>query len=160
MNVESEHINQYKEQKTRNHATIESFYFYLELESVHHSAVTNALILHHKKMIMLVFSIIVICSYLYSVCLVCRFLKNTNFKGHLSVVVSKHSLCDTESNTSEFKLTLMFKLSSNGKGPSGIKPLWKRRSDTETYPHYLWSQCERHGFIKDFFSKWYCKWSW
>ena len=36
----------------------------------------------------MIFSIIVMCSYLYLVCLVCRVLKNTYFKEHLSVVAS------------------------------------------------------------------------
>ena len=48
------------------------------------------------KMMMLIFSIIVMCSYLNLVCLVCRVLKNTYFKEHVSVVASKYSICDTE----------------------------------------------------------------
>ena len=56
------------------------------------------------------FSIIVICSYLYSVCLVFAVLKNTYFKKHFSVVASQWILCNTENNTLEFKLCLMFKI--------------------------------------------------
>ena len=55
------------------------------------------------------FSIILICSYIYSVCLVSTVLKNTYFKKHLSLVASQWSLCSTENNTPEFKLCLMFK---------------------------------------------------
>ena len=47
-------------------------------------------------MIMLIISITVMCSYLYSVCLVSQVLKNTYFKEHFSVVVSKYSLSDME----------------------------------------------------------------
>ena len=38
------------------------------------------------KMIILIFAIIVICPYLYSMCLVSLVLKNTYFKEHLSVI--------------------------------------------------------------------------
>ena len=55
------------------------------------------------------FSIILICSYLYSVCLVFAVLKNTYFKKHFSVVASQWRLCNTENNTLEFKLCLMLK---------------------------------------------------
>ena len=49
---------------------------------------------------MLILSVILMCSYLYPVCLASQVLKNTDFKEHLSVV----ALCS------------MFKHSSNGKG--------------------------------------------
>ena len=42
------------------------------------------------------FLISVICSYLYSVCLVSLVLKNTYFKERLSVVASKYTLSDME----------------------------------------------------------------
>ena len=42
-------------------------------------------------MMMLIFSIIIICSYLYSVCLVSAVLKNIYFKKHLLVLASKWS---------------------------------------------------------------------
>ena len=45
------------------------------------------------KMMMLIFSIIVKCWYLYSACLIFQVLKNTYFKEHLSEVASKYSLC-------------------------------------------------------------------
>ena len=48
---------------------------------------------------MLIFSIIVICSYLYSVCLFSLVLKDTYFKEHLSLVASKYSLTNMENNT-------------------------------------------------------------
>ena len=88
------------------------------------------------------FSIIVICSYLYSVCLVSAVLKNMYFKKHFSVVASKWSLCNTENNTLEFKLCLMFKHSPNGKGmvygPNGIYPQRKRHySSNRIYPYDL-----------------------
>ena len=51
------------------------------------------------KMMMLIFSITVMCPYLYSVCLVCRVLKNTYFKEYLSVVASKYHKRDAENNT-------------------------------------------------------------
>ena len=60
--------------------------------------------------------IIAMLSFLYPVCLVCGVLKNTYFKEHPLVIGSKYSLCNTESNTWEFKLCSMFKLSPNGKG--------------------------------------------
>ena len=41
-------------------------------------------------MVMLTLSVIVMCSYLYPVCLVSRDLKNTYFKEQLSVVSSKY----------------------------------------------------------------------
>ena len=47
-------------------------------------------------MIMLIFSIIVMCSYVYSVCLLSQVLKKSYLKEHLSVVASKYSLCDME----------------------------------------------------------------
>ena len=43
---------------------------------------------------MSIFFIFVMCSYLYSVCLVFRFLRNAYFKEHLSIVTSKYSTCD------------------------------------------------------------------
>ena len=51
------------------------------------------------KMMMLTFSIIVMCSYVYSAVLFPEFLKNTHFKEHDSVVAFKYSICDTENNT-------------------------------------------------------------
>ena len=48
---------------------------------------------------MLTFSIIVMCSYVYSAVLFPEFLKNTHFKEHDSVVAFKYSICDTENNT-------------------------------------------------------------
>ena len=74
-------------------------------------------------MMMLIFSIIVMCSYLYLLCLFYRVLKKIYFKQHLSVVASKYSLSDTQSNT-QSKLFSMFKYSPNGKdivyGPNEI----------------------------------------
>ena len=74
-------------------------------------------------MMMLMFSIIVMCSCLYLVCLLCRVLKKTYFKQHLSVVASKYSLSDTQNNT-QSKSCSMFKYIPNGKdiayGPNGI----------------------------------------
>ena len=65
----------------------------------------------------LILSVIVMCSYLYSVCLVSRVLKNAYFKELISVVASKYSICDMENKTQEFKLCSMFKKdSSNSKG--------------------------------------------
>ena len=52
-----------------------------------------------SKIMMLIFSIIVMCPLLYSVCLVYQVLKNTYFKEYLSVVASKYRICDTEKNT-------------------------------------------------------------
>ena len=56
------------------------------------------------------------CSYLYSVCLVSRVLKNTYFKEHFSVVAYKYNIRDMKNNTQEFKLCSMFKHSTNEKG--------------------------------------------
>ena len=50
-------------------------------------------------MIMLIFSIIVMCQYLYSLCLVSQVLKGTYFKGQPSVITSKYRICDRENNT-------------------------------------------------------------
>ena len=72
---------------------------------------------------MLIFSAIVMCLYLYSVCLVSRVLKNTYLKENLSVIASKYSICDMEKKTYEFTLCSMFKYSPNEKdlvySPSG-----------------------------------------
>ena len=67
------------------------------------------------KMMMLILSIIVMRSYLCSLCLVCRVLKSTYFKEHPWVIAFKHSICDTENNTYAFQLCSMFKLSPNGR---------------------------------------------
>ena len=48
---------------------------------------------------MLIFSVIVICSYLYLVCLFSLVLKGTYFNEHLSMVASTHSLANMENNT-------------------------------------------------------------
>ena len=56
------------------------------------------------KMTMLIVSYIVMCSYLYSVCLVSRVLKNTYLKKHLSVIASKYNIYDMENKTYEFTL--------------------------------------------------------
>ena len=83
--------------------------------------------LNTTKMMMLMFSVIVMCSHLCSVCLVCRVLKDTYFKEHLSVVASKYSICNTKNNAWKLKLCSMFKHSPNWKGmvyvPNGIFPL-------------------------------------
>ena len=44
------------------------------------------------KLMMLIFSIIVMRLYLYSRCMVCRVLKNTYFKEHSWVIASKYSI--------------------------------------------------------------------
>ena len=92
------------------------------------------------KMMMLIFTIIVMRLYLFSVCMVCWVLKNMYFKEHPWMIASKYSMCDSENNTWEFKLCSMFKLSpkekvwfftpveysSNGKGimaPMEYKPM-------------------------------------
>ena len=46
------------------------------------------------KMMMLIVPDIVMCSYLYSVCLVSWILKNTYVKEHLSVIASKYNIYD------------------------------------------------------------------
>ena len=56
------------------------------------------------NVMMLVFSIIVMCSYLYSVCLVCCDLKNTYFQEHLSVVASQYNICVMENNNLRYTL--------------------------------------------------------
>ena len=70
---------------------------------------------------MLMFFIIVMCSYFYSVCLVSLVLKKPYSKEHLSVVAFKYSTCDIGN---EFELCSMLKHGSNGKcmiyGPNGI----------------------------------------
>ena len=55
---------------------------------------------------MLMFSVIVLCLYLHSVCLVSRVLNNTYFMEPFSVIASKYSIYDTENKTQEF--TQMF----------------------------------------------------
>ena len=79
--------------------------------------------LYITKMMMLIFSIFVMSSYLYLVCLLYRVLKKTYFKQHLSVVASKYSLSDTQNNT-QSKLCSMFQYSPNENGivygPNGI----------------------------------------
>ena len=50
-------------------------------------------------MMMLIFSIIVIYSYLYSVYLFSVVLKDTHFKEHLSLVASKYSFTNMENKT-------------------------------------------------------------
>ena len=59
----------------------------------------DAVILINKMTMMLIFSIIVMCSYPSSVWLVWLVLKNTSFKEHLSVVASKYSTWDIENKT-------------------------------------------------------------
>ena len=49
-------------------------------------------------MMMLIFSVIVMCSYLYSVCLVFRVLRNTYLKEQLSAVASKYNIWDMKNN--------------------------------------------------------------
>ena len=82
------------------------------------------------------------------ICLVCRVLKNTYFKEHLSGDASKYIICDTRNNTQDSKLCSMFKHSPNIKGlvydPNGIQPQWKRYYGPK-----------RHGSMKYCFSKWY-----
>ena len=48
------------------------------------------------QMMMLIFTIIVMHSYPYSVCLVCLVLKKTFFNEHRCVIASKYSICNTE----------------------------------------------------------------
>ena len=49
----------------------------------------------------LIFSIILMCSYLYSVCSGFRVLKNIYFNQLLSLVASKYSICNIKNNTQE-----------------------------------------------------------
>ena len=65
---------------------------------------------------MLIVSVIVMCSYIYTVCLVSRVLKDIYLKKHLSVIASKYSIFDMENKTKEFTLCSMFKYSPNRKG--------------------------------------------
>ena len=65
---------------------------------------------------MLIVSVIVMCSYIYSVWLVSRVLKHTYLKEHLSVIASKYSICDMENKAKEFTLCSIFKDSLNRKG--------------------------------------------
>ena len=65
---------------------------------------------------MLIVSVIVMYSYIYTVCLVSRVLKDTYLKKHLSVIASKYSTCDMENKTKEFTLCSVFKYSPNRKG--------------------------------------------
>ena len=67
------------------------------------------------KMMLLIFSIIVMSSYLYLVCVLYRVLKKTYVNQYLSVVASIYSLCATPNNT-QSKLCSMFKYSPSGKG--------------------------------------------
>ena len=53
---------------------------------------------HITQMMMLIFPIIVMHSYIYSVCLVCLVLKDTYFKDHPWVIASKYSISNTEDN--------------------------------------------------------------
>ena len=61
--------------------------------------------LYITKMVMLIFSIIAVCSHLYSVCLICLVLKSSYFKELFSVVASKYSICDIENNKKSDNLT-------------------------------------------------------
>ena len=65
---------------------------------------------------MLIFSIIVICSYVYSVVFFSWILKSKHFWEHLSAVAFKYGIHDMENNTWKFKLCSMFKHNLNGKG--------------------------------------------
>ena len=47
---------------------------------------------------MLIFTIIVMCLYLYSVCLICLVLKDTYFREQPWVIAFKYSICDTEND--------------------------------------------------------------
>ena len=69
-----------------------------------------------------IFAIIVMCLYLYSVRLVYQILSFFN----LSVVASKYRTCYMESNTSEFKLRSMFKHNPDEKDMV-YDPQWKRQ---------------------------------
>ena len=81
------------------------------------------------KIMMLVFTIIVMHSYLYSMWLLCLVLKNTYFKEHTGVIASKYSICNMENNRNLNYCFLLFKLRPNGEGmlfgSSGIQPQWK-----------------------------------
>ena len=83
------------------------------------------------------------CSYLYSVCLVSRVVKNPYFKEQLSVVASKYSICDMENNTCEFKLCSMFKHRPNGKAwfmaPMEYSPNGRGIMDPMEYPLVVYS---------------------
>ena len=88
---------------------------------------------------MLIFSITVMCLYLYSECLVYRVLKKTYFKEHLSVVASKYRICDMDNNTQEFKL---FKCSIL----NHVFSQWKR--------HDLWHQWNKALLEKALWHQW------
>ena len=53
---------------------------------------------HITQMMMLIFTSIVMHSYLYSVCLVCLVLKNTYFKENPWEIASKYGISNTEDN--------------------------------------------------------------
>ena len=54
--------------------------------------------LYITQMMMLIFTIILMHSYIHLVCLVCLVLKNTYFKEHPWVIASKYSISNTEDN--------------------------------------------------------------
>ena len=102
---------------------------------------------------MLIFSVIIMCRYLYSVCQVCLVLKNTYFKEYLSVVASKYRICNTENSTQEFKLCSMFKHSPNGKGMiycrNLINPNGEGVMATMEYTSWLIAPMEKVQSIKN-----------
>ena len=67
-------------------------------------------------MMILIFSIIVTCPHLCSVCKVFQVLKDTYFKGQVSVVAPKYSIWDIENNSKKFESWSMFK-----------QPQWKKQ---------------------------------
>ena len=76
---------------------------------------------------MLIFSIIVMCAYLCSVCQVSRIWTNTYFKEYLSVAASKYTIWDMENNNKDLILYSMFEHSANGKGiivPNVVYSKW------------------------------------
>ena len=96
------------------------------------------------KMMMLITSDIVMCSFLYSVCLVSRVLKNTYSKEHLSVIASKYNIYNMENKTYEFTLgdiqkVRSLKIPEFWPSPPSLLALvrfWAPPSPTRTYVRF------------------------
>ena len=106
------------------------------------------------KMMILIFTIIAMRSYLYSVCLVCIDLKNTYFIEHPWVIAFKYSICDME-NDRNLNYVPCLNLAPVEKawflGQLNIAPvekgLWRRWN----IPSWFIAPMEKAWFYKRFF---------
>ena len=104
---------------------------------------------------MLIFSVIAMCSHLYSVYLVSRVLKNTYFKEHLLVIASKYTKCGMKTILGNLNCVQCLNKVLMEKAwfmvPKEYNPKGKELCSQRNIPSWFIAPMERYGFMKIIF---------